>query len=497
MGVVTIRPNSNNGASGWTATGGSLHGVLADDSDSTYDASGLNPVPLQLGFPAPSIPAGAMIRLATLQLNAAYATSGAMYVPGIVRCDGDWVSFNQLVSWPSPTAVWAATLQPDQGALDIDNLSLVISSAYLARLYEVLVRVLYVAKPVATISGPSGTLTTNNRPTVTWSTQLDQHGGEQTYFRVKVFDATTYGGFGSVNPATDTPFADSGPRAGNAQSWRIDKPLPDDTYRCYVTVGQTVNGQVFWSDWVNMNHVVDVNLPGTPALSLLGEDDWARISIEVSETAGAAQTDWWEIESSSDGVSGWQDLLTTAGAGVVVNPTPGGSGSEVVGDYEPANSEVRFYRARAVRNHGNDVTVTSPWSSPVSSSWDSRWWWLKHRTLAGLNLAVSIASQPGWERPDRSGEFQGLGASTPVIVSDTVAAKRGTIAFDIHTDADRERLDLIYEQRDPVLVQKVPGGHWTDRWVRLKNHSRRPFVDKTGVDMTIDSFDWIEVPRPD
>ena len=106
MGVVTVRPNSNNSPSGWTATGGTLHGVLADDSDATYDSSIQVPAALQLGFPAPSIPAGAMVRLATLQMNLAYTTSGAMYVPGSVQCDGARATFNQLVSWPSPTAVW-------------------------------------------------------------------------------------------------------------------------------------------------------------------------------------------------------------------------------------------------------------------------------------------------------------------------------------------------------------------------------------------------------
>lgn len=497
MGVVTVRPNSNNGASGWTATGGTLHGVLADDSDATFISSILTPGQLSLGFPAPSIPAGAMVRLATLAIKAAYTTSGAQFVKGSYRSDGAELPFSQLVAWPSPTSVWVSTLLETDGSLDLDNLAADLQVSYLARIYEAIAYIVYVAKPVITINRPTGTLTTNNRPSFGWTWQLDPHGGDQTRYQVKVYDATTYGGFGSVNPNTDPAYVDSGISAGADKSWRPDRPLANDTYRAYIRSGQTVNGAIHWSDWTTVNFVINVNRPGVPNLSLLGEDDWARISIEAEETAGAATTDWWEIETSPDGATGWESLLTAEGGGIVINPSPGASGSEVVGDYEPSNSEVRFYRARAVHKYGDDITATSDWSSPVSSSWDSRSWWVKHRTLAGLNLAVSIASQPGWERPSRDGEFQGLGSDTPVIVSDTVASKRGTIAFDIHTDADRAKLDLLFEQRDPVLIQKVPGGHWTDRWVILSNHSRRPFVDKTGVDMTIDSFDWIEVPRPE
>lgn len=496
MAVVIVKPNGNNGASGWTATGGSLHGVVADDSDATYLTSIFTPNRLTLNLAAPSIPGGAMVKAALLALRSAYVGAPGV-TSGKVRCDGDSTDFVQQITWPSPTVAFPAALTSDEGALDIDNIAIELAFAASARLHEFALHVVYVPKPVIDAVGPTGTLTTDNRPTITWTNVLDAHGGEQTRYQVKIYDATTHGGFGSVNPNTTPPFAQSEILAGNATSWRAGTPLPDDGYRAYVRCGQTVNGIIHWSDWDNVNFTVDVNRPGVPSISLLGEDDWARISIELEENSGAADTDWWEVQSSPNGTSGWQDLLTTEGGGKVLNPAPGASGTEVVGDYESANEEVRYYRARAVTDHGNEVTVSSDWCSPVSSSWDSRFWWLKHRTLSGLNLAVTVDEQPGWEAPSRDGEFQGLGASSSVIVSDTPAPKRGQISFGVDSDLDRERLFLLYETRDPVLVQAIPGSLWTDRWVRLMNHRERPFVDRHGVTLTIDQFDWIEVLRPE
>lgn len=910
MGVVTVRPNSNNAGSGWTATGGTLHGVLADDSDASYITSIFSPAKLTLGFPAPSIPAGAMVRLATLLVKAAYTTSGSQFVKGAFRADGGTRDFSQLVSWPSPSSAWVATLLEDLGALDVDNLAVDLQLSYLARVHEISAVILYVAKPVVSMTAPSGTLTTDNRPTVNWSTVLDAHGGDQTKYQVKMFDAATYGGFGSVDPATSAPYAESGILSGNATSWRVGTPLEDDTYRTYLRVGQTINGITHWSDWADLGVVVDVDRPGGPSVSLLGEDDWARISVKLKENfisyvesvldldptlllplgndaglvdlsgngwdgtggggitvggeagplfqydegatlfdgtddrvttawttrrnlitnpragggattgwgpgsngfdtfaavsslpttdglplgfpekgfhfigstsgdrqeiaisgltsgtsytlsfywrlsslsasqlsmqlvtagtsngvftvggdfarksftftasgttdtlrffqngagaiegfiagilievtgsageyfdgsgyvedgewvsdpgglvgwtgtanasasdygcfangtsrtfmgwvkvdgaatgdrvvwgngsgetddiplridagTGAAETviggtvcaftgtpftdylgdwchpavivdepanqvklyingelietlasvtaqwasganatqkyfligsytsefwdgdqawisvhnraltadetaeayelgagilqvgtDWWEVQTSPDGVNNWEDLLTSEGSGIVINPNPGASGSEVVGDYEPGNSQTRYYRARAVKNHGNDVTVTSDWSTVVSSSWDSRSWWLKHRTLAGLNMAVSVASQPGKNRVSRDGIHQGLGSDRAVVISDKAGPWQGTIVFDLDTEVEREQLQLLAESLAPILIQSPPGGYWTDRWVRLSNHGQVPAVDKFGVETTLDSFDWIEVSRPD
>ena len=169
----------------------------------------------------------------------------------------------------------------------------------------------------------------------------------------------------------------------------------------------------------------------------------------------------------------------------------------MIGDYEPGNTEIRYYRARAVKDYSSGLTVTSDWSTPSSSSWDSRSWWLKHRILAGLNLAVNPASVPGHDRPSRDGEFQALSSDEVVIVSDTAGPPRGTIVFDVHSEEDRDAITAIFEARDPILIQALPGGHWRDRWVRLQNHSTTPIVDKTQIESTLEGFNWIEVPRPE
>lgn len=497
MGSVTVRPNSNNGASGWTPTGGTLHGVLADDNDATYLASTPTPNLLTLGFPAPTIPAGAMVKNALLLIKTARTGGPAGLVAGAFLSAGASQQFAQQPNWPSPQSVWVATLVPSSGPLNITNLALHFQWVHQARLHEASAVVVYVLKPVVNVTGPTGTLTTNNRPTLTWTETLDEQGGNRVFAQVRVYDASTHGGFGSVNPSVTVPLVDSGLLTGGPASWRVPQPLDDDNYRAYVRVAQVVNGVAHWSDWNNTNFEIDVDRPGIPTVSPLGEDEFARVSLQLTETAGAANTDWWEIQGSPDGTDNWQNILTAAGDGSVPNPNPGGSGTQVIGDYEPANSEARFYRARAVTDHGNDVTVTSDWSDPESANWTSRLWWLKHRTLAGLNMPVVIASQPGWQRESRDGPHLPLGSSDVVVTSDKVGPKRGEITFMIDSELDRERLGLLLESLDPILIQAVPGGHWTDRWVRLSNHESRPGVDKTQVTTTLDRFDWIEVSRPD
>src|SRR5690606_7547009 len=122
------------------------------------------------------------------------------------------------------------------------------------------------------------------------------------------------------------------------------------------------------------------------------------------------------------------------------NPTPGSSGTATTYDYEAGNGRERFYRARAVTDHGDGLTVSSDWCAPESATWASADWWLKHPQLPDLNQAVRVYSLPGYTRPDRSGRFQGLGSSTAIVVSDYPGPPQGEIVLDL--DSLNERADL-------------------------------------------------------
>jgi len=492
--VVTTRPNATDDAATSVTGAATTHAALSDDSDASYaDLSGLFGDTMVVQLAEPSIPAGAAVKQYVLRIRNC-VISGSSVSTVVELRNGSTVlgTSNSSATWTTATTVTYITYATGSAIADLRASVRSVFFGVLATLrsFELYVDTTYVAKPTTTVTAPTGSLTTTSLPTVTWSNTLDSDGGAQTSAQVKIFSAAQYGA-GGFDPST-SPATYSGTVSGSATSKATDVALADDSYRAYVRVAQTVNGSSHWSDWDYEAFSVLLDRPGDPTVNVTGETSYGRIKVDMSDTAGTATTDYFEIQKlETDGVT-WRQLRTIDGAGML---TPDGSGDAFAYDPEARNGTAETYRVRALHDFGGGSYSASAWVQDTAT-YTSPYWWVKHPSLPALNLPVIVYSQAGYSREARQGIFQALGSTRAVVVDDEAGPKTGSITFRFDTDAEQDAFDELFTAGVSLLVQAPSGHHWPDRWVRLAGQDRRRIVDKSWGEATLDTYTWTEVGRP-
>ena len=222
---------------------------------------------------------------------------------------------------------------------------------------------------------------------MTWANTFDAEGGAQTHYEVKIFDDANYPA--SVAAAiTSTAYDEtSGDVSSSATTWTPSTPQVNDTYRAYVRTGQTVNGVTHWSAYDYNTYTVNVPLPAVPTLSASASSANGRNDLQTANNAGAATTDFIQIQASYDGEVTWQDVRTWLGGGLLATwaSTPD------LSDYEAPNGTFASYRARALHTYA-DFYGYSAWSSSAYAVWSSAVYWLKNPFDPTLNMAVTLVS---------------------------------------------------------------------------------------------------------
>jgi hypothetical protein len=287
LSVTTVRPDATiNLGSAALVGAATAHQATSDDSDSSYITTG--GVPTVLGFAEPSIPGGAMVVSIALRGRCTLVIPGGAAATVEVFINPAGVSNRLVFTWGSITAITLATA-PTDTAVNIEAQLGYYNNetSGLSRFYELYADVAYVELPTVDPTAPTGTLIDTDLPTVEWTPTLDDDGGPQTHFEVKVFDDATYLGAGFSADAS-TPIASSGIVESGASSWEIDgrdlddNSLADDTYRAYVRIAQTVNGQRFWSAWAFEPFTLDVDRPEAPSLLLTPESASGRMRLRIA-----------------------------------------------------------------------------------------------------------------------------------------------------------------------------------------------------------------------
>lgn len=498
MTVSTLRPDGTSSSSSVTVTGAaSAHAALNDNSDSSY-LTVANTGQLVVTMGNLTLPAGAVIKSGQLRFRGARTSAGT----SVVRFRAGDVAPYALpatdfsVTWTSPTTVSAGATFETSNLTDAKADALLIavigaspSDTVSIRFYELYVDYTYVTVPTTAVT-VGGTITDTNLPEVTWSNTLDSDGGAQTTYEVKVFTDAQYlaGGF---DPDTSSPFETSGQTSSAAAAWTPTDPQPDDTYRAYVRVAQTVNGSLHWSDWAYDEYVISVDLPATPTIAVYAEANEGRHRIEIRDTpGGAATTDDFELQVSTDGGTTYTHVRGLLADGII---TPE-AGSTIVYDWEAPNGTLATYRVRA-RHDYSGVYAASAWASD-SDTWTSSDWWIKNPVDPSQNMVVEVHSQVDRNRPVRQGTFQALGATYPVVITDTRAAAAGTIVLRTDDEADQTLLDDLLDSGVTLLVQAPATDHWPDRYVRFGDHGRARIADKAFVEPVFDTLPWQQVAAP-
>lgn len=508
MPTVTLRPNGTDANVGVSVVGaGTAHEALSDNSDSSYVTSiGLGDS-LRLTMDDLSIPPGAVIQVISLRLRA-NAPSAAQTLLGIPIEISSLVGGSlSAVAFVAGTAI--VTFNPGQPTPVNGNTGVAVSQdainamfvrfgnvnyngslvGFTGKVYELYFDVTYAEPPTVAVTGPTGTVTDSTTPTVTWAGTLDSSAGPQTRAEVRIFSAAQYGA-GGFDPSTSASAADSsGVFATGDQAWQTPTRLANGNYRAYVRVGQSSTLMPTMSDWAYVDFTVNVLSPAVPTLTVTADSPKGRIRIDVDANAGDATTDQFEVQRSLDGGTTWTAIRTVDGAGIVAIE------ENAAYDYELGNAVTAIYRARA----GHIYAFTSAFSDWVTSdpiSWSGTSWWLKAPSNPALNVEITVDSLPSYQRSARQGSFQGLGAAYPIVVSDTRTSAAGGIRLWVETEEEQAALDALLDLGTPLLLQGIPGHHWTDRYVALGDHDRARIIDKSWIEPTFDSFPWVEVAMP-
>lgn len=491
MTVVTLKPNGVSSTYGTPTNVGGANAAasLADTSDATYvefnDSEGYN-----LALEDISWPTGAAFKAIALKLRLASPTGGSVALgselTGLANVGNVWP-----INWTAPTSISQPALPYAETAAAINATTLRLSGSYgypLLRIYTAAIDVTYVIKPVVTVSAPTGTVTTTNLPTVSWTSVLDSDGGVATNYGIKVFSQAQYSA-GGFNPASSTPtWSTEG--TGAPASAQVAVPLADGTYRAYVRVGQTHYGNPHWSDWAYSQFVMQVQLPPVPTFSATAQNFQGRTALTVTNGAGTPSTDRLELQRSDDGGTTWVTVRTTT-VGGVLSPAPTAT---TVYDYEAPSKSVT-YRARALHNYSG-VWAASAWAtSTVTIDPDS--WWIKHPHRPALNLPVIVRALDVVAKAGRNGIFQPLGSSAAVVISDTRGPASGTVTLRLDSLEDQAALDALLDTTDTLLLQS-PAGEGGPGYVRLGNHERARIVSNlASAKRTFDTLEFVAVDKPD
>ena len=702
MTVVTLRPSSTTANTGAvTGGGGTAHGALSDDSDASYVEYD-NLEASEVTLTDHTLPAGAVIKDIAARVRVAKAPgSPGQATSTIISSVIDSVHTRDLVlNWDTPTTV--SFTPPYTGFTDtqIDGGSLYLTSwlGVDVRIYEAYLDVTHVAKPVTNANSPTGTLTTSNLPTIGWVNTLDGDGGGQTKYQVRVFTAAQYGA-GGFDPATSAATVELAETLGANTSWQVSAPLADATYRAYVRVAQTVNGDLHWSDYDQTEFTIDVDLPGAPTFTATADNANGRITLAPVDSAGVATTDAFELQRSLDGgttwepvrvllgyedgivpiqpsIAGFTDGIALSGTSLALNlpsPTGGviagdllvaivavdgngthtwpagwteikdeaGNGSAVragvaykratggetgsitlttsiagqaayqtwcfrgthpttapevsagvsastansanpdslnpanwgtentlwiacaafdanptvsaaptnylgfrvtvsggapsvtlatayrrtvaasedpgafthtledsrswtlgvrpagaaiiVYDYEAPNGTTMNYRARSLHDYSGSWAA-SAWVADTEA-WSSNDWWVKHPYLPALNRTWKVRSYMTQARAGRAGVFQPLGATLPVVVSDTRETARGVIVLRSDSILDQAELDALLDATGTLFIQG-PANAQEPGYVRVLSHERSKPVDMQNALVMFESLEYVVVGSP-
>jgi hypothetical protein len=267
LSVVTIRPNSTSQVGSWSVSGaGSAHAALSDNSDSSYvqllGLCRLDSQVLRVGFPTPSIPAGAKVYSVTLRrrVQSAAVSADVPLCYHWFRCRSGTVSvagqqqpvIKSFYNSPCPTTttptytnetILTATAGPNGQPWDVNtNLTGLTydlgrgdsSGSTTLRVSEVYLDIAYQQVSTVTVTAPTGTVS-DTRPTVTW-TYASPDSQPQQAFQVAIYTAAQVAAGGFV-PFVSTPLQSSGGLIlGEDLQWTVPADLTDGSYSAYVRV---------------------------------------------------------------------------------------------------------------------------------------------------------------------------------------------------------------------------------------------------------------------
>jgi hypothetical protein len=388
--TVTTRPIATVQGGSWTTVGAaSGHVALSDNTDASYvqltPRCRLDSQVMRVSVATPSLPTGAQIESVGIRVRIQTVVYPAPQPqclgwfrchrpPNIITVIIDFILL-LLFGWRcprQPTTVWVTqqlqvlTSDPSGNPWTLAsfnnfevNLGRDDISANPLRISEVYVDTTYTQVSVVTATGPTGTITTTCRPSVTWS-YASPDSNPQQGFRSAVYTAAQVSAPG-FQPFVSTSLQESGWQFGENLQWTLNSDIVNGVYTAYVQVTQTWPGQGdFASNISSISWTQSISgAPVAVISSGVFDGTYNRVTLRIAPSSPTPATAAFAVQCSRDAGISWGPvrnalLLTATG------------GTQTVYDYEAPLNVASLYRVLAYGQTGSLLFAAAAYSNTVS-----------------------------------------------------------------------------------------------------------------------------------
>lgn len=541
--TIVKRPSTSVQNGVWTLVGGAtVHGILSDNSDSSYLQS-TSRAQLDSQFAVFDIadvvqptdmPAGAKIeavrlRIRTLQVAPSGGGSfggGIIFFGQIVEAvvggllGGLFDFLGHLFHFPAPSPPTGGTPvfqevqyayyaeKPSGGAWDLATFNALTwklgrsdTSGLTSKVSEFFVDLLYNEQPTVEIIEFPGDLVDFTTKPLFGIDYDDPDGDPQDAARFKVFTADQVAAVG-FDVETSLPFTQADWILGSGQQWLCPRDLPNGDYVLYAQVRQKWTGPgdtpgsvgEFRSEWADYAFTVDVEGPDQPGLTATPNNAAKWMQLNATDGGGTYPAEAYAFYYSDNSGVDWS--IVQGGALV----TSDSSHNAVLFDYLGPLNKTRWYKVVAYRTLSG-VKVASDESEIAMAMVNNREFWLCDPAAPSLNILLNLSDNKF--TLDRA-----QGVSYPLVADGMVAyakvvngalqGEKGSIEA-VFVDIDDYLWNRMIELWKPG--RKLLWQHPTGRNVWIMIASKLDVGDwrtdgDTGVDYRIVSFDYYESESP-
>ena len=424
LASVTIQPNSTSQLGTATFTGAaSANAALSDGSDSSYvSISGLcrlDSQVLRVGFPTPTIPAGAQVYSVTLRRKTQSVQVVTSTPPPIPVCvhwfrtlTGSIVVAGQAqqptksspVTSTAPTSQTAPAFTPETigtfttapggVAWTLANLTGLTydlgrgdsDTTTTLRVSEVYLDIVYQQLSTVTVTAPTGTSTTT-RPTVTWTYSSPDSQPQQSY-QVGVYSAAQVAATG-FSPLVTPPLQGSGVQLGEALQWTCTADLTDGQYTAFVQSVSRWDGPGSFPTAIASSSWTRAATPASPPpaavlSSAVFDAVNNRVGLTFAPGGTTPATTAFTVQASRDGGVSWPPIPS-----LTLLPANGSNPLTVYDNVAPLNVASQY---RVIAYSGSPYVAATAPSNVLSAIPTGSDHWLKHPSNPLLNTRLPVAA---------------------------------------------------------------------------------------------------------
>jgi hypothetical protein len=479
MSVTTVRPNATaSGSTLFTITGGSgsLNAALSDDSDATYiskTSSITGQVNAILDFGTTTISASQRVKQVRVRARCSTpTTSGKLNVYLGTRADNQNYFHSALAvrgQNTSPTTFtgpyYSSAPNGEAWSQDTVNglrakITEYTESTNIGRFYELYIDVDIAAQPTVSVSAPTGTITTTSAPDVTWA-YSDTDNETQAFYEIKVYSAAQYGA-GGFDPDTSISTWESGEIASTDSSAVVGDLLLPATYRAYVKVAKSINGEPFWSAWQYSQFTISYTPPTIPTMNVSWSSTEGKATFTLTGAAlpGAYVSQYYDIHRSDnagvlyDGIRNGERLI------------PNVSYVATAVDYEAPRTITAYYRCRSVAIDSSSNEFSSNWGTvqQVLITNDNTWWFKAVEEPSINQGSIRVLKELDVQVPEPNTVFRPLGSDRPIVVAGLIQGQDGGYSIKTVNETEWDDLYPLIEYQGTILVQDPFGNQ---KYIRI------------------------------